>query len=391
MPSSAPTHGPPPPVARDTQALDAAALLARQEFARRLGDGVDPPSASVAVAVAVIRAGRPLGNELQTLLRQLVLRLPLDSEGSVRCLRALVRIGGQADTERFERAVACGGRVGRVGLAGLAELTAQGKTEAFHVLSTALAGALKADAAFWLSHVCSEAALDALAPHLRTPGVVGLHAATALLAAEEDPFAYESLLERLCRSDESVEAACALWGADGSGSRLVDAEGTLGRWAARGVKNALPGRRTAAVFLAAQGVNSDLATVLRALGTGDELAVYAAQGAWLLGECARARSAVDAMLKRSPRVASMGFAALCGWADLGDERSMKVVRRVVVDRPLELSRAAMLESLAGCRRSSLHRLVVGLLHGPDHALALEAGRAVAKLHEPPATVPELWL
>lgn len=218
-----------------------------------------------------------------------------------------------------------------------------------------------------------------------------MHAATALLAAEEDPFAYESLLERLCRSEESVAAACALWGADGRGTRLVDAEGTLGRWAARGVKSALRGRRTAAVVLAAYGVNSDLSAAFRALAAGDELAVYAAQAAWLLGDCARARAAVDAMLRRSPRVAALAFAALCGWADLGDEPSLKLVQRVVKARPLELSRAAMLDALAGCRRPLLHRLVVEPLYGADPALALEAGRAVAKLHEPPTIVPLLWL
>src|SRR5690554_7793767 len=42
---------------------------------------------------------------------------------------------------------------------------------------------------------------------------------------------------------------------------------------------------------------------------------------------------------------ALAFAALCGWADLGDERAMKRVRRAVLDRPLELSRAVMLESL----------------------------------------------
>lgn len=390
-PSSVHGHGAPPPLASDTQALDAAAQLAKRELMRRLDDGQDPSSASVTIAVASIRAKRPERHDLQTLLRQLVLRLPLDGEGNARCLRALVRTGADAHAGRFEYAVSQGGRVGRVGLAGLAELSAQGKAEALRPLSRALGGALKADASFWLSHVCSDAALDALAPHLSTPGAVGLHAATALLAAEEDPFAYESLLERLCRTDETVGAACALWGADGKGTRLIEAEGTLGRWAARGVISAQLGRRTAAVLLAAYGINGNVPAALRALGAGDEVAAYGAQAAWLLGECARARAAVDAMLRRSPRAAALAFAALCGWADLGDEHAMKLVRRIVLSRPVELSRASMLESLVGTRRRSLHRTVVELLHGADPVLALEAGRAVAKLHEPPATVPDLWL
>lgn len=388
---SAEARAPQPPLAMDTEAFAHATSLAAHALEAALASGDSPPSSAVAIAVAAIRSGQARGAALMAPLRQLVVRLPPEGEGGLRCLRALVRAGEPVDAQRFAGALARGGRVGRIALAGLAELCSRGSSEAFTLLSASLDGALKADAALWLSHVCSEASLDVLATRVRVPGSVGLHAATALLTAEEDPFAFESLLERLCRADETLAAGLALWGADARGTRLIEAESVLARWARRGVQRARTGRFTAAVLLGARGAGTELAASLKALAGGDALAVHAAQAVWQLGECERARVAAEAMFRRGPLVAARTFAVVCGWADQCDEPALKLVRRVVANRPVELSRAAMLDALSGCRRASLHRPVLSALTGADRALALEAGRAVAARHEPPATVPGQWL
>lgn len=379
------------PIALDAQAFIEAIERARRALTSCLAAGQEPPSAALSIAVAAVRGAHRAGPSLVTLLRQLVVRLPAGDEGSLRCLRALARAGHEVDVRRFCEAVAQGGRAGRVALAGLAEQASRGVGEALSRLATELDGALKADAAFWLSHLCSESALDALAPHLRAPGPVGLHAASALLAAEEDPFAFDCLLRRLCRPAETLAAARALWGADASGVRLVEAENALGRWSRRGLPGATVGQRTASVLLGAHGVGFDLAAPLRAVAGDDELAAWAVRALWLMGDGERARSCTEVLLRRAPLVSAHAFSSLCLWADQQDEQALKVVRRTVMQRPVELSRAAMFEALASGRRPSLHRPVVAALSGHDQPLSLEAGRAVAKLHEPPSLVPDLWL
>lgn len=379
------------PMALDEEAFSQAVERAGHALSSCLAGALEPPSAALAIAVAAVRASHRDSATLLTLLRQLILRLPAGDEASLRCLRALSRCGMDVDVRPLCDAVSQGGRVGRVALATLAEQAVRGKGEALARLATELDGALKADAAFWLSHVCSEAALDAMAPHLRAPGAVGLHAAAALLAAEEDPFAFDCLLRRLCRPAETLAAARALWGAEARGKRLVEAENALGRWARRGVPGATIGQRTASVVLGAHGVGFELASPLRAVAGDDELAAWAVRALWLMGEGERARRCAEALLRRAPLVSAHAFASLCQWSDQRDEQALRIVRRVVTQRPVELSRAAMFEALASGRRPSLHRPVVAALSGHDQMLSLEAGRAVAKLHEPASIVPELWL
>lgn len=371
--------------------LECIAPIAVDALSRAVATGAEPRAATYAVAVTVIRASGRERSTLVALLRRLVLRMPAGSEAQARAQRALARSGAAVAPERLEQALASGRVAARIALAVLGELAVRGSTVAHERLSRELNGVHRADAALWLSFLCTDQALDTLAGHLRTPGLVGLHASAALFAVEQDPFAFESLLERLCSPEESLNAALALWGADGTGLPLVGAENALRRWTARGVARARVGQRTAAIVLAAKGQGTDLGASLGALSGKDELAVHAAQGAWALGECERARNAAYALLERAPRTSALAFKALCRWADDGDEPALALVRRVLKHRPIELSRAAMLEALAHSRRRALARPVTDALTRGDEALALEAARVVARRLEPASPLPALWL
>lgn len=352
----------------------------------------EPLPAALAVAVTSARCGEPEARDLLALVRRALVRSQVRSEGAARCLRALARAAEAVDLDRLSLLLDGSGRGTRIALTAAAECASHGDVEAESLLIGALDGALRPDAAHLLSQLCSERALDALAGLLRAPGPAGLHAASALVAAEDDPFAFEALCERLCESSDAVATARALLGSDSTGHRLAAAAGALTRWAARGVARAAAGHHVATTVLAAAGHSDDVAAAQRALGSDDDdLVLAGAQAAWRLGDTERARSSAERLVRRGPIVAAQSFRLLTEWADLHDDRALAVVRRLVLQRPVELARTAVVEGLAGRRRTTLHDIVTRFVVSGDASWGLEASRAVARLREPPAIVPPVWL
>jgi hypothetical protein len=346
---------------------------------------------SLAVVVSAVRQ-RSSESRLLPLLRRALARTDLGSENHLRCLRALARTGERIDMQRLLDALRLTGRVPRIALIALTEVAATEQGEALEQLVAALDGGMRVDAAFLLSCIGSDDALDALSRHLRTPGPTGIHAAAALLAIEDDPFAFEVLCERLCEPLDAVLAARALWNASPDGSRLSLAESTLARWARRGAVTAESGRQIAAVALAARNTGQDVAATQRALGSeNDELVLLAAQAAYALGDAERARGAVQGLFRRGPVIAGAAFQLLASWADMGDLRSQALLRTLLERRPVDLGRVTIFETLATTTRPALRKVVVRALSSPDRLMALEAGRALARLREPPSSVPPLWL
>lgn len=353
----------------------------------------EPAAQVFAVVAAAARLREPRAPALVGLLRRILVRSAIDGETSLRCLRTLARAGSPIDVARLVQGLAMTGRVPRLALAALAELAARDDGVATGHLAGALETNLRADAAMLLSHVATEAAVDALAPWLRAPGATGLYAATALVAAEDDPFAFEQLCERLCEPSDSVLAAGLLWGAAAEGARLREAEAVLARWARRGVARAESGRLVAACVLTAGGIAQDLPATLRALSSEeDELVLLGTQAAYALGDAERAHGAALRLLRRGALIAAQSFALLARWADLGDGRAMQLVKTTLERRPVDLARSAVYEALAGCVRPGLYGVVVSALSSNEPGgAALEAARALARLREPPSVVPPLWL
>lgn len=382
-----------PAVLESDDASWALAQARARDVLHRAAQGLaDPPVPALAVAAGAARTGSELGEELLGCVRRALVRAPLGSETSLRCLRTLARVGARVDVALLSQLLSGAGRLPRLALTALAEAAWRDDERALESLVGALDGPLRADAAMLLSHVCGDEALDALGRHLRRPGRTGLHAAAGLLAAEDDAFAFEVLLERLCDPVESVAAARALWGAGPQGLWLRQAESMLGRWARRGVQAAEHGRFVAAVALAAGGLGDDLSATQRALGSeDDELVLLAAQAAFCLGDSERARAAAMHLLRRGPQLAAQAFAMLARWADLGDDESYTIVRGLLSQRPADLARGAVMDALVGTSRPPLHAPVLRALTRGDPGLALEASRALARLREPPSPVPPVWL
>jgi len=366
-------------------ALACSRALAELDRSAR-GDG-DPERALV-VWVAAVRSGVGAGDGA-ALVRRTLLRSPPGGETALRCLRALARAGEPVDVPHLSAAVTGNGRGARIALAALAEVSRRDRRAHARVVR-ALHGPLRADAALWLSHLCTRRALDALAGTLRAPGAAGLHAATALLAAEDDPFAFEVLCERLCEPRESVAAAFALLGAGPEGIRLRQARSALARWVRRGAAPAAFGRDTAAVVLTGAGWDEDREATLRALASEDSrLALAGARAAWQLGDAARARASVQMHLRRGSTTAAQALELLVRWADLGDEAALGGARAAIATRAA-MSRGAMFEILVRSGQPALQEPVRRAIEKATDA-ALDAAAALARLREPPGVLPPVWL
>ena len=388
----APDPGEPPPLAADEALWSKALLITETALLEATKGRAELPTSSLSVAACAARANDPAASLLVALVSRMVVRSEAGSERAIRCLRALARAGQPVDRDRLAQALEGTGRLPRIALAALAELAARDDPEALALVSEALDGPLRAEAAQLLSGLCSEGALDALAPRLRTPGPTGVHAAAALVAAEEDPFAFELLCERLCEPSDAVLAARALWGAAPGGAVLMDAHASLARWEARGVPAAGSGRLVAAALLTAGGRAQDVAATWRALASEDsELCLIGAEAAYALGDAQRARAAAVGLVRRGPGVAAKAFALLVSWADDGDEPALSVVRQLPESRPVELGRQAVLEALCATRRPPLQEPLRRAFAGSDRGQALDAARALAQLREPLALIPPSWL
>jgi hypothetical protein len=352
----------------------------------------DPSSAALSVATAAIRCGEPEAGRFVGLVRRSLVHTDLQGESGVRCLRVLSRVGEAVDIDRLAEHLSGVGRVPRIALTALAEVAATGVERATKEVIGALDGTLQTDAALLLSHLCTDQALAALARHLDDPGPAGLHAATALLALEDEPSAFESLCKRLCDPDTAVSAARALWEVADDGCRLRAAAGTLQRWALRDVEGAERGRRIISVMLTACGAAEDMAATLRALGSeDDELVLLGAQAAYALGSAEQARSALAVLLRRGPVIAGQAFQLMTRWADIGDESAFALFRAIVERRPVDLTRAAMFDAMAAAFRPAIWSPLVRAIESGDRVTAQEAARSVARLREPISVVPPLWL
>lgn len=380
------------PLASDDRTWDLALARAEEALRPAARGTVEPPVTALAVAAVAARIDPARARPLLTLVRQCLVHTVIGGEPAVRCLRALARAGEPIDPAALDDALGGAGRLPRIALAALGELAARGSRPALERLGEALCGPLRADAAALLSRICSEEAVDLLAPHLRTPGLVGLNAAAALLSAEEDPFAFQTLCEALCESSDAIGAARMLWGAAPDGARLVSAESALASWSRRGIFAAEKGRLVASAVLTAGGRRQDVEATARALASpDDDLLLVGAQAAWEIGDAQRGRSALMMLLRRGPALAAGAFSVLVRWADRGDEPSAANVRTVLSRRPVDLGRAAVYESLAATTRPCLYDHVVRALSGSSLATALEAARALARVKDPPSVAPASWL
>ncbi len=353
---------------------------------------VEPGSAAFTVAACAARADDQRGPELVSLMRRALVRGSWSSDTLLRCLRSLARAGGPVDIPRLVQFTRAAGRAPRIAAAALGEAAARGEQSATGALIDALETPVRADAALFLSYLCTQESLNALARRLRTPGPAGVTAAGALVAAEDDPFAFEVLCERLCEPSVAVLAAQALWGAAPDGKRLLEAESALSRWSRRGIALAEHGRLVAGAMLTAGGITQDVTATYRAAASDEEeLALVGARAAFALGDAERARTTAMDLLRRGPTYASRSFQLLVSWAELGDDRSLALVRSTLERRPVDLARSSVFEALAGTTRRGLCGVVARAVGATDRLTALEGARALARLREPPSIVPGLWM
>jgi hypothetical protein len=333
-----------------------------------------------------------MGRTLLTLGRQSLMRAGVGSEPALRCLRALARAGEPVDVSRLQPYLENVGRYARVALVALADLSSHGNPEALPVLTSALRGKDAADAAFLLSRLQTPEAMAVLDGVLFDTNEVGLHAAAGLLAFSASGAALRQLTERLCDSEGSAPAARALLAASPTGEWLTKVDTELTTRAADGDIPAERGRGVAAALLTACGLRADMKAALRAMGSSDDrLVLVGAQAAYWLGEAERARAVILDLHRRGPQIAGQAFEVLTRWADIGDEGALALHRRLVEQRPIDLSRSALFEAIASSTRPVLLGTLTRALGARDPLMALEAARAVARLRDPPFPVPALAL
>lgn len=374
------------------RALEGAFSVALASLERSAAGREEPAPAALAVAACAARIDRSAAADLLRLSRRSLVHLPPNSEPALRCLRAIAHAGGAVDLSRLRQALSWQGRPSRLALSALADLAANGDDHAFVAVVSALHSPLCADAAQLLSSLCSDASVDVLANFIRAPGLVGVHAAAALLSAEDDPFAFESLCERLCLPREAAQSARALFGAAPGGRHLQAAEAVLARWTRRGVHRAEPGRMVASVALTAAGLSADAVATFRALGSDDdEVVLLGTQAAWQLGDTERARLTAVALMRRGPTLAGAAFALLVRWADCGDRRALEIVRGALERRPVDLARSSALDALASAKTPAIAERAERALRLKNPGVALDAARSIARAHEPPSIVPGVWL
>lgn len=379
---------PPGPLVADDAVWLRAIERAQQSLRLSAAGLIEPSTPALRVAAVAIRTCDATAPALLGLVRRSLLRADLFSESSLKCLRALARAGEPVDMERLTPFLDGLGRYARTALVAIAERAALGDERAFPLLRASLQGRWAAEAAWFLSSLRTEQSLAVLRPLVSEPHEVGLHASAALLAAVGDETAFRSLTDRLCDSVGSAGAARALLAASTATDWLGRAEKELTERSQEGELRADRGRTTAATLLTVCGQRADMKATLRSLGSSeDQLKLIGAQAAYWLGDADRARTAILELFNRGPTMAAQAFEVLTRWADVGDDRALSLHRKVVDQRPMDLSRAAILEAVAGSPRPVLFGILTRALAAPDPTLALEAARAVARLREPALPVP----